>query len=46
MRNKYLKMMALIKAERMKRKARRKMMVHKRLNPAFAPPYNTINRWT
>jgi hypothetical protein len=41
----YLKMMAMIKGEHMK-KTRRKKKAHNHLYPKYAPPYNMIIRWT
>jgi hypothetical protein len=38
MRNMYLKMIAFIKGERMKKKTRRKKTFHRHLQPESAPP--------
>jgi hypothetical protein len=45
-RNRYLKMMALIKGDHMKKKTRRKKMFHMHLHPKSTPPYNVIIQWT
>jgi hypothetical protein len=46
MRNRYLKMMALIKGQRIKKIARKKKTFHKHLQPESAPPFKETIRWT
>jgi hypothetical protein len=45
MRNRYLKVMSLVKGKHMKKKTRRKKTFHGHLLPKSAPPYNMIIRW-